>query len=59
MTELGIDVAHVEGLFAEDRLVVFDINPYPTAHGNSLTRITAAMVDRIAGELLDDKGVQP
>ncbi len=51
MQQLGVDVAHIEGLFKRDKLYVFDINPYPTAHGGTLTRVTEAIVDVIEEEL--------
>lgn len=40
MKEVGVDVCHVEGLFKNDKLYIFDINPYPTAAGNTLSPIT-------------------
>jgi predicted ATP-grasp superfamily ATP-dependent carboligase len=40
MQEIGVDVCHVEGLFKDDKVYIFDINPYPTASGNTLSAIT-------------------
>jgi hypothetical protein len=43
MDELGVDVAHIEGCITLDKkLVLFDINPYPTASGHTLIVITEA-----------------
>ncbi len=48
LRELGIDVCHLEGLFIKDRLFLFDINPYPTAHGGTLSVISAEICRCIA-----------
>lgn len=40
MQEIGVDVCHVEGLFKDNRVYIFDINPYPTSYGNTLSTIT-------------------
>lgn len=40
MQELGCDVCHIEAIPVEDRLLVFDVNPYPTADGKTLSIIT-------------------
>jgi hypothetical protein len=48
MRELGVDVCHLEGLFIKERLFVFDVNPYPTAHGSTLTPISEEVCRCIA-----------
>ena len=49
LAEMGCDVCHVEGVPVGDDLLIFDINPYPTADGRTLTFIT----EHLTGILLD------
>jgi len=44
LQELGCDVCHVEAVPQGDRLFVIDINPYPSAHGRTLTPITQQLI---------------
>ena len=54
MNRLGVDVCHLEGNIKNDMLTIFDINPYPTASGNTLSSITEEIskniVERIKNE---------
>ena len=54
MKEIGVDVCHVEGLFKDNKAYIFDINPYPTASGNTLSAITEELskiiIERINNE---------
>lgn len=52
MNEIGVDVCHLEGLFCDNELKIFDINPYPTASGSSLSNITKDITDTILENLL-------
>ena len=51
MDEIGVDIGHLEGLIVNDRLIIFDINPYPTAGGGTLTGITKQCVAIIKAKL--------
>lgn len=44
LAEMGCDVCHVEAVIKDERLFVFDVNPYPTSHGKTLTDITRALI---------------
>ena len=45
LNETGIDLAHIEGCFVGQRLFIFDINPYPTSWGQTMTAISEEMVE--------------
>ncbi|MBW3542984.1 MAG: hypothetical protein KY476_22205 [Planctomycetes bacterium] len=44
LDELGCDVCHVEAVPLGESLSVFDINPYPTAEGRTLSQVSAEVV---------------
>jgi hypothetical protein len=48
LEELGCDVCHVEAVPVGERLYVFDVNPYPTADGRTLSQITESLATIIA-----------
>ena len=45
LTELGIDVCHIDAIPIGDELLIIDINPYPTSNGSTLSPITESLVD--------------
>jgi hypothetical protein len=47
--DMGINACHFEGLYLNDQLRVFDVNPYPTSYGTSLSPISEGMAKAIAG----------
>ncbi len=47
MTELGIDIAHVEGVEAGFSIEVFDVNPFPSSAGASLQPMAAKIALRL------------
>lgn len=47
MDEIGIDLCHIEGLYVNGALKLFDINPYPTTYGTTLKPISDAMAEQI------------
>lgn len=47
MEELGVDLAHLEGVEAGFTVEVFDVNPFPSSAGASLTPISEAIVKRL------------
>mgnify|MGYP000887764387 CR=1 FL=1 len=55
--ELKVDYCHFEGCFTGDRMIVFDINPHPTACGSTLSYITrdmAFLMNKRLQELLNN-----
>lgn len=44
LAETGCDVCHVEAVSRGEELCVFDVNPYPTADGQTLSEITRSLV---------------
>lgn len=44
LAAMGCDVCHVEAVIKAERLYVFDVNPFPTADGATLTGITRGLV---------------
>lgn len=55
LAELGCDVCHVEAVPRGERLYIFDVNPYPTADGRTLSLITQPLV-RIVCEEMERRG---
>ena len=51
LNELGCDVCHFEAVPLPDRIVIFDVNPYPTADGTTLTSITADLAEQLTRRL--------
>jgi hypothetical protein len=48
MDKLGVDLAMLEGLeIKPDRVEIFDINPFPSSEGRTLTPLAAKMAKRI------------
>lgn len=53
MHELGIDIAHIEGLETGKLdsntpiIKIFDVNPFPTSSGRSMTPMSARIAERI------------
>jgi len=48
MHELGVDIAHIEAIdFPNGDLQVFDVNPFPSSSGRTLTPLSAAIAQRI------------
>jgi len=47
MKELGVDIAHIEGVEAGFTVEVFDVNPFPSSHGASFTKMSKALAKRI------------
>ena len=47
MIELGVDIAHVEGIQAGFTVEIFDVNPFPSSHGASLQPMAAKIAKRI------------
>jgi hypothetical protein len=45
VSELGVDVCHIDAIPVGDQLMVIDINPYPTSNGSTLSPITESLVD--------------
>jgi hypothetical protein len=48
MRELGVDVAHLEGTYIRDVAMIFDVNPYPTSYGKTLTPISRWMCEALS-----------
>lgn len=48
LSEIGVDVCHIEGLYINGKMKIFDINPYPTSYGNTLRPISEAAALEIA-----------
>jgi hypothetical protein len=55
LTEMGIDMAHLEGCYVNGQLKLFDINPYPTSYGASLTKISEEIADIISHHMVNNK----
>lgn len=51
MKTIGVDVCHLEGVEKDGQIYLFDINPYPTANGSTLSEITRAAARIIADSL--------
>jgi len=47
MGELGIDIAHIEGVQAGFTVEIFDVNPFPSSAGATLQPMAALMAKRI------------
>lgn len=47
MNELGVDIAHIEGVEAGFTCEIFDINPFPSSSGATLTPMSIQMAKRI------------
>lgn len=48
MRELGIDAAHLEGTYIRDVAILFDINPFPTSYGKTLSSISRCMSETLS-----------
>ncbi|MBL9083815.1 MAG: hypothetical protein JNK76_18505 [Planctomycetales bacterium] len=57
LNELGCDVCHFEAVPLPDRIVIFDVNPYPTADGTTLTPITADLAEQLTRRLTPERNV--
>lgn len=58
MKDMCIDTAHLEGCFAGDRLVIFDVNAYPTSYGGTLAPISEAMATIISEVMTAGRNVR-
>lgn len=47
MKELGVDLAHIEGVEAGFAVEIFDCNPFPSSHGASLQPMSSRIAKRI------------
>lgn len=47
MNELGIHIAHLEGINAGFSIEIFDVNPFPSSSGNSLTPMSKKIAKRL------------
>lgn len=47
MNELGVDIAHIEGVLAGFSVEIFDVNPFPTSYGATLYPMSQKIVKRI------------
>jgi len=47
MKELGVDIAHIEGVEAGFTVEIFDVNPFPSSAGETLQPMAAKMARRI------------
>jgi hypothetical protein len=47
MKELGVDIAHIEGVPAGFTVEVFDVNVFPSSHGASLQPMSQKIARRI------------
>lgn len=58
MKDMRIDIAHLEGCFVEDKLVIFDVNAYPTSYGGTLAPISEAMATVISDIMRQGKNIR-
>ena len=47
LRELGIDLAHIEGVEAGFTVEIFDVNPFPSSHGATLRPMSERIVKRL------------
>jgi hypothetical protein len=47
MKELGVDIAHIEGVEAGFTCEIFDCNPFPSSAGATLQPMAAKMAKRV------------
>jgi len=47
MNELGVDLAHIEGVEAGFTVEIFDVNPFPSSHGASLQPMSVQIAKRL------------
>jgi hypothetical protein len=47
MEELGVNLAHLEGVEAGFTVEIFDVNPFPSSAGASLTPLSEQIVKRM------------
>jgi len=52
MKELGVDIAHIEGVnIGPASVQVFDVNPFPSSYGRSLTPMSVQIAKRVTQAL--------
>lgn len=47
MRTMGIDVAHIEGTYVNGVPMIFDVNPYPTSYGATLSGISRTICEAL------------